>query len=71
MPGRLADAGASASSRTWGSMLTSLEAVRTLTMGRQTPGTVMPQGITDYPIAKAAPHDPIEHSMKSQADPPR
>ena len=32
--------------------------VRALTVGRQTPVTVLPQGIADYPIAKAAPHRP-------------
>lgn len=33
-------------------------AVRTLTAGRQTPVTVLPQGIADYPIAKAVPQRP-------------
>jgi len=34
------------------------QAVRNLTVGRQTPVTVLPQGIADYPIAKAAPQRP-------------
>jgi WD40 repeat protein len=34
------------------------QAVRTLTVGRQTPVTVLPQGIADYPIAKAVAQRP-------------
>jgi hypothetical protein len=34
------------------------QAVRNLTVGRQTPVTVLPQGIADYPIAKAATQRP-------------